>query len=154
MRIFSGGFGTETNTFAPMPTGMASFQERGYFAAGQHPDRMQEFSGPLWAARLRGKERGWYLAEGMVAAARPSGTVVRHVYEALRDELLADLEAALPVDVVLLGLHGAMVAEGYDDCEGDMLERIRAIVGPRVVIGAELDLHCHLSERMVCHADC
>lgn len=154
MRIFSGGFGTETNTFAPMPTGMASFKERGYFAAGQHPDCMQQFGGPLWAARLRGKERGWHLAEGMVAAAQPSGTLVRHVYEALRDELLADLGAALPVDVVLLGLHGAMVAEGYDDCEGDMLERMRAIVGPSVVIGAKLDLHCHLSERMVRHADC
>ena len=153
MRIFSGSLATETNTFAPMPTGLASFMERGYFAAGRHPDHMSFFGGPLWAARLRGRERGWTLIEGMVAAAQPSGPTTRAAYEALRDELLRDLRAALPVDVVLLGLHGAMVADGCDDCEGDLLERVRALVGPDVVVGAELDLHCHVSQRMVAMAD-
>lgn len=153
MRVFSGGLATETNTFAPMPTGMASFKDRGYFAAGQHPDHMFFFAGPLWAARLRGKEHGWELAEGMVAGAQPSGTTTRATYEALRDELLQDLRNALPVDMVLLGLHGAMVAEGYDDCEGDLLARVRQIVGPKVVIGAELDPHNHLTAAMVENAD-
>jgi microcystin degradation protein MlrC len=148
--VFSASLATETNTFAPMPTGLASFRDRGYFPAGQHPDQMTFFSGPLWAARLRGKERGWTLLEGMVAGAQPSGTTTRHAYETLREELLADLRA-LPVDMVLLGLHGAMVADGYDDCEGDLLQRVRAMVGPDVVIGAELDPHCHLSPAM--HAD-
>ena len=55
--------------------------------------------------------------------------------------------------MVLLGLHGAMVADGYDDCEGDLLQRVRAIVGPQVVVGAELDPHNHLSAAMVAHAD-
>ncbi|WBY03563.1 M81 family metallopeptidase [Ramlibacter tataouinensis] len=153
MRVFSGGLATETNTFAPMPTGMASFKDRGYFAAGQHPDHMFFFAGPLWAARLRGKEFGWDLVEGMVAGAQPSGITTRATYEALRDELLADLKRALPVDMVLLGLHGAMVADGYDDCEGDLLRRVREIVGPNVVVGAELDPHSHLSAAMVDNAD-
>jgi microcystin degradation protein MlrC len=78
---------------------------------------------------------------------------VRSVYESLRDEFLADLEAALPVDIVILPLHGAMVAEGYDDCEGDMIARVRQLVGDKTVIGVELDLHCHLTERMVQQAD-
>ena len=65
--------------------------------------------------------------------------------KALRDEILDQLQAALPVDAVILGLHGAMVAQGYDDCEGDLLERVRAIVGPDVVIAAELDPHSHLT---------
>ena len=56
---------------------------------------------------------------------------LRHVYEELRDTLLADLRAALPVDVVLLFMHGAMVAEGYDDCEGDMLARVREAGWPQ-----------------------
>jgi microcystin degradation protein MlrC len=60
-----------------------------------------------------------------VAAAVPNGTVTRAAYEGLRDQLLADLRAALPVDMVLLGLHGAMIADGYDDCEGDFLVRVR-----------------------------
>lgn len=153
MRVFSGSLATETNTFGPMPTGLASFKDRGYYAAGQHPDQMTFFSGPLWAARLRGREHGWMLVEGMVAGAQPSGTTTRFAYETLRDELLADLRAALPVDMVVLGLHGAMVAEGYDDCEGDLLARVRAIVGPTVVVGAELDPHNHLSAAMVSHAD-
>ncbi len=153
MRVFSGSLATETNTFGPMPTGLASFKDRGYFPAGQHPDQMTFFSGPLWAARLRGADRGWDLVEGLVAGAQPSGTTTRHAYETLRDELLADLRGALPVDMVLLGLHGAMVADGYDDCEGDLLERVRAIVGPEVVVGAELDPHNHLSPAMVNNAD-
>ena len=148
MRVFSATLATETNTFAPMPTGLAGFKERGYYKAGQHPDHMSFFAGPLWAARQRGKAQGWTLIEGMVAGAQPSGTTTRAAYEALRDELLADLKAALPVDMVLLGLHGAMVADGYDDCEGDLLQRVRAIVGPKVVVGAELDPHNHLSEAM------
>lgn len=153
MRVFSGTLATETNTFGPMPTSIASFRDRGYFPAGQHPDRMQFFAGPLWAARLRGKERGWTLVEGMVAGAQPSGITTRHAYETLRDELLNDLKQALPVDMVLLGLHGAMVADGYDDCEGDLLQRVRAIVGPDVVVGAELDPHNHLTPEMVANAD-
>ncbi|MET3512388.1 microcystin degradation protein MlrC [Pseudacidovorax sp. 1753] len=153
LRVFSACLATETNTFAPMPTGMASFRDRGYFKAGEHPDTMVFFAGPLWAARLRGKEAGWILKEGMVAAAQPSGTTTRQAYEGLRDELLADLRAALPVDMVVLGLHGAMVADGYDDCEGDLLARVRAIVGPDVVVGAELDPHNHLTAAMVDNAD-
>jgi microcystin degradation protein MlrC len=153
MRIFSGGISTETNTFAPMPTGMASFRDSGYFPAGKHPDHLNGFAGPLWAARLRGKEKGWELKEGLIANAQPGGITTRSAYEALRSELLGDLKAALPVDVVLMALHGAMVAEGYEDCEGDLLMRVREIIGPMVVVGAELDPHNHLTAEMVKSAD-
>ena len=153
MRVFTGSLATETNTFAPMPTGLSAFRERGYYAAGKHPDRMTQFAGPLWAARERVRTQGWTLIEGMVAGAQPSGTTTRHTYETLRDELLNDLKAALPVDMVVLGLHGAMVADGYDDCEGDLLERVRRIVGPKVIVGAELDPHNHLTPAMVDNAD-
>lgn len=153
MRVFSGSLATETNTFGPMPTGLASFRDRGYFPAGQHPDHMLYYAGPLWAARQRGAALGWDLVEGLVAGAQPSGTTTRHAYETLRDELLDDLRKALPVDMVLLGLHGAMVADGYDDCEGDLLQRVRAIVGPGVVVGGELDPHNHLTQAMVDNAD-
>jgi len=63
-----------------------------------------------------------------------------------RDEILADLKAAMPVDGVLLSMHGAMVAEGYDDCESDLLAGMRHIVGPDIPLGAELDLHCNVGE--------
>jgi len=153
MRVFTGGLATETNTFAPMPTGLASFRDRGYYPAGKHPEELTFFAGPLHAARLRAKALGWDVVEGMVAAAQPSGTTTRAAYETLRDELLGDLRGAGKVDMVVLGLHGAMVADGYDDCEGDLLARIRAIVGPETVIGAELDPHNHLTPEMLASAD-
>ncbi len=71
----------------------------------------------------------------------------------MRDEILDQLKAALPVDGLLLGLHGAMVAHGYDDVEGDIIERARAIVGPKCVIGVELDPHCHLTMKRVAASD-
>jgi microcystin degradation protein MlrC len=74
---------------------------------------------------------------------------VRSVYEGFRGEILDGVTAALPLDAVLINVHGAMVADGYDDCEGDLLSRIRAIVGPGVAIGAEFDLHCHLTQLML-----
>lgn len=153
MRIFTAALATETNTFAPVPTGLASFKDREYFAAGQHPDHLTGSAGPLWALREVAAAKGWTVIEGMVASAQPGGTTTRQAYETLREELLADLRAALPVDMALIGLHGAMVADGYDDCEGDLLARVREIVGPDAVVGAELDPHNHLSEAMVRHTD-
>jgi microcystin degradation protein MlrC len=153
MRIFTGALATETNTFAPMPTGLASFRDRGYYPAGRHPETLSFFAAPLHAARERARQHGWQLIEGMVAAAQPGGTTTRSAYEQLRDELLDDLRKALPVDMVVLGLHGAMVAEGYDDCEGDLLARVRRIVGAGVVVGAELDPHNHLTPAMLANAD-
>jgi len=93
------------------------------------------------------------VVEGIAAFAVPAGTTIRAVYEDLRDELLGELQTALPVDAVLLYMHGAMVAQGYDDCEGDLTARVRAIVGPAVPIGVELDLHCHLTQQLVDNAD-
>ncbi|GGX21645.1 microcystinase C [Pigmentiphaga litoralis] len=153
MKLFVAALGAETNTFSPLPTGTASYRGDLYFAAGQHPDEVTFFGGPLIAARRRGKAQGWQVIEGMVASAAPGGITTRDAYESLRDELLADLDAALPVDMVLLGLHGAMVADGYEDCEGDLLRRARERVGPGVILGATLDPHAHLSDAMVAQAD-
>jgi microcystin degradation protein MlrC len=79
--------------------------------------------------------------------------LARAAYEFIRDEILGQLEAAMPVDGVQLCLHGAMCAVGYDDPEGDLIERIRAIVGPDVPIAATLDLHGQLSARRVAMSD-
>ena len=83
-------------------------------------------------ARREAEKRGWTVIEGLSTFAAPSGTTVRSVYEGFRDEILAGVKAALPLDAVLINVHGAMVADGYDDCEGDLLSKIRAIVGPKL----------------------
>jgi microcystin degradation protein MlrC len=152
MKVFTASLGTETNTFSPIPTGLSMFKETFYVEAGQHPNEPMLFTGPLWAARQRAKERNWQVVEGLCTFAQPAGVTVRKVYEELRDKILAQLGAALPVDMVVIGMHGAMVADGYDDCEGDLLERIRKIVGPDVAVGAELDPHCHITKKMTDNA--
>lgn len=108
---------------------------------------------PLFVARNRAAAEGFTLIEGSCFAANPAGTTSRTDYEMMRDEILGQLKAALPVDGVLLGLHGAMVAHGYDDVEGDITQRVRALVGPKCVIGVELDPHCHLTLKRVRAAD-
>lgn len=153
MRLFTASLATETNTFAPMPTGMQSFRDGWFYPAGQHPNQPTLFGAPLWAARQRGREQNWTVIEGLVAAAYPAGITTRAAYEELRDEILGQLRAALPVDIVALGLHGAMVADGYSDCEGDLLSRVREIVGPGTIVGATLDPHGNLSDEMVHAAD-
>ena len=120
---------------------------------GSHPDAVTEATGPLWACRRRARDDGWEIVEGTCAFAMPGGPIPMPVYEALRDEILEQLAHALPVDLVALGLHGAMVADGCDDCEGDFLERVRTLVGEGVAVGAVLDCHAHHTERMQQSAD-
>jgi microcystin degradation protein MlrC len=149
MRVFSAGLLTETNTFSPIPTGLANFEKTCLVRDGAFGDPPSLWVEPNAVWRRMAEARGWTFLPGLCAAAQPAGPTARVVYESLRDEILADLARALPVDMVLLNLHGAMVAHGYDDCEGDVLERVRRLVGPSVPVGAELDLHCHVTPRMV-----
>jgi len=152
MRMFAASIGTETNTFSPIPTALESFHESFYAAPGQHPDDAKLCTAPLWVARRRAAAEGWTLVEGSCSFAEPAGLVSRAAYETLRDEVLGQLRAAMPLDAVVLGLHGAMVADGYDDCEGDLIARVREIVGAQVPIGVELDPHCHMTQKRVAHA--
>ncbi len=164
-KLFTASLGTETNTFSPFVTSYRDFEETYYTRYGQHGADPFIFAVPLLTWRRMAEARGWEVVESVCAFAMPSGVTLRKDYLRLRGEILEDLQAALPVDAVLLSLHGAMVIEGYDlpaaeqegvDCadgEGDLISVIRAVVGPDVPIGVELDLHCHISQRMLDNAD-
>jgi microcystin degradation protein MlrC len=150
MRLFSATIATETYTFSSMATTVDDYKEGVYLRPGEHPaDTPLMCTAPLYVARRRAKAEGFTLIEGSCFAASPSGNTNRADYEAMRDEIVAQVKAAMPLDGVLLGLHGAMVAEGYDDVEGDVIERVRAVVGANCVIGVELDPHCHLTLKRV-----
>ena len=153
MKLFTALLGTETNTFSPFLTGMQNFEQTYLVRNGAHGENPASIALPLVRWREMAQAKGWEVAEGLATFAVPAGITIRHVYEELRDEVLDELRAAMPVDVVLLYMHGAMVADGYDDCEGDIAARVRAIVGPDVPIGVELDLHCHLTQLLVDNAN-
>lgn len=153
MKIFTSALVTETNTFSAFPTTLGSFEELG-IVRGPVPDDALSDVGPIvkqWR-RLAG-QYGDTVQEGIYAIAQPAGTVEAAAYRQLRGEILAALEQAMPVDMVLLFLHGAMVAEGVDDCEGELIAAVRALAGPACVIGVELDPHCHMSHAMASQAD-
>jgi microcystin degradation protein MlrC len=152
MKIFAAGIGTESNTFAAWPTGRRGFEEGGVFRGDSSRGGGMYQCMVMAEFRARAEADGHDFAEGLLTFAQPSGRTVHSVYAAYRDEILADIRARGPFDVVLLFLHGAMVSTECDDCDGDLIAQIRR-VAPDSVIGVELDLHCHLTEAMVATAD-
>lgn len=153
MRIFTAAFATETNTFSPIAIDKRAFEASLYAKPGEHPATPTLCTAPITVGREVCAREGWTLIEGSASWADPAGLVARATYEEMRDEILDQLRAALPVDGVVLGLHGAMVAQGYDDPEGDLLARVREIVGPAVLVCAELDPHSHLTAKRAAAAN-
>ena len=153
MRIFTAALATETNTFSPIAIDRRAFEASLYARPGEHPETPTLCTAPITVGRELAKQHGFELIEGTACWADPAGLLNRAAYESLRDEILDQLRAAGPVDAVVLGLHGAMVAQGYDDPEGDFLGRVRAIVGPGALVAAELDPHSHLTQRRLAAAD-
>lgn len=152
MKLFMASLSTETNTFSPMPTGLSGFND--YFlrhgTATQEPPNLMTEALHVW--RSRAEHLGWEVVESLAAIAEPAGPTTSETYRSLREEIAADLRNAGDVNVVLLQLHGAMVAEDCDDCEGDILEKVRSIC-PDAVIGVLLDQHCHLTQQMLANSD-
>lgn len=149
-KIFYGALETETNSFSNIPTNIASFEETGILRGREC---LYDRSGAPRAALLPvfefANQRKLELIGGICASAWPSAPIQQKDYEALRDEMLERLRAAMPVASVVLNLHGAMMATECWDCEGDLLKRLRALVGSAVPIGVVLDPHAHLSAEMV-----
>lgn len=153
MRIFTAALGTETNTFSPLPTGMQTYAETLFVRRDAGLHSQDYFALPMRAWRKLADDHGDELFESLATFAQPAGRTTQHVWEFLRDELLSDLASFAQPDIVLLNLHGAMASEECDDCEGALVELVRRQVGKDAVIGVELDLHCHLTERILRNAN-
>ena len=158
MNIFVAGFHHETNTFAPSPADWAAFTCGAGYPAYTRGAAMLAQMAPS-ASAIGGFAQaaaglGWTLRPSVWAGAMPSNRVTAAAFERIATEILADLGAQQAnggVDAVYLDLHGAAVAEGIDDAEGELLERIRALVGPALPIVASLDLHANVTTRMLRH---
>lgn len=155
-RVVVGEISHETNTFSPIPTDLGRFAQRSLLY-GQ--DMLDKFSGThsgiggyIDAARAAGVT----LVPAVSGSAVPSGTVTREAYEHLVDHLVQTITQARRdgLDGVSLCLHGAMVVEGADDGEGDILRRVRAAAGPDIPVVSSLDLHANMTQDMLDNADC
>lgn len=150
----------ETNTFERGRTGYAAFAQpadREPLMQGQQLLRQRgarSVMGGMWAQiDALSSSHQVELVPLYRASAAPSGMVEGAVWQRLRDEILAQVEQAGPLDALLVELHGAMVAEDEADCEGALLAALRERVGGRCVIVASLDFHANVSPEMVLHAD-
>ncbi|WP_424934454.1 M81 family metallopeptidase [Amaricoccus macauensis] len=153
MRVFCASVATECNTFSPLRADFTDFAQSFYAPPGEHPDTPTLCSAVFPALRRRAAGGEIELIEGTATWAEPGGIVNGPTWDRLREEVLAQLRAALPVDAVVLGLHGAMIADNCVDCEGVLIEEVRCIVGPDVAIGVSFDPHSHLSARRTDNAD-
>src|SRR5439155_22940920 len=118
--------------------------EHGAEIVAAHQGVRDDLGGMLAAAERLGIE----VIPTFSTATEPSGTIARAAYGAMRDELLAGLRAAGEIDAVCLALHGAGVAEGIDDLEGELLREVREVVGPGMPVIVTLDLHGNITEEM------
>ncbi|MBX9699530.1 MAG: M81 family metallopeptidase [Acetobacteraceae bacterium] len=160
MRIAIGGFQHESHSFAPLPTGWREFLKPGGFPGLQRPatliGTLRPTSVPCAGAIAVLEEAGAEIVPLTWCFANPAGPVTAEAFERIAALMVAALSDALeagPLDGVYLELHGAMVAEGFDDAEGEILRRVRAVVGPDLPLTASLDPHANMTAEMVARAD-
>ena len=160
MRIAIGGFQHESHSFAPLPTGWAEFNRPGGFPGLQRAATLVETIRPTSVPSAGAievlEEAGASIVPLVWAMANPAGPVTAEAFERITALLVASLSDALaeaPLDGIYLELHGAMVAVGFDDAEGEVLRRIRAVVGPDLPITVSLDPHANMTRQMVDLAD-
>jgi len=154
IRIVTGGIAQETNTFQREPTTLADFQKGSSRIHRGEEILALDGTGTIYGGIVaEARRRGVELIPTTYAHAVPGGRVTTNAFESLSAEILEGIRAALPVDGVLLGLHGAMALEHDDDGEGLLLAAVRKLVGPGVPIAAPLDLHTNLSPAMMQHCD-
>jgi microcystin degradation protein MlrC len=150
MRIVTGGIAQETNTFQWEPTTLSDFNKGSSGIVRGDDILALDGTGTIYGGIVsEAKKHGVELIPTTYAHAVPGGKVSKEAFETFRDEILDGLRAAMPVDGVLLGIHGAMALEHSDDGEGPLITAIREVVGPDVPIIAPLDLHTNLSDEMM-----
>lgn len=143
----------ETNTFSPIATPLRAFS-RGSSTDGPlyGDDAVRACQGTNSAVAAFmdiAQRQGDEFVMPLMANAVPSGIVTAEAFESMAGTIVEAVRAGC--DAVMLDLHGAMVAEGFPDAEGELLARIRA-VAPQVPIAVALDFHANFSDALVGNA--
>jgi microcystin degradation protein MlrC len=152
-RVAIGGIIHESHSFAEEKADLTAFERQSLHYGDDILHEMAGTRAAIGGMIERAAELGWSLRPTAYGAAMPAGVVEEAAYQEILQELLERLRAAMPVDGVLLALHGAMVTEEHLDAESDILARVREVVGPEVPIVVELDMHGNISPETVELAD-
>ena len=158
-RIAIGGFLHESHSFAPRPTTYADFVQSGRISPLSEGagllDAVRGTSVPAAGAIAVAEAAGVVVVPLAWCFANPAGPVQDEAFERIAALICAGLSRALdeaPLDGVYLDLHGAAVVESFPDAEGELLRRVRAIVGD-MPLTISLDPHANLTPQMVALAD-
>lgn len=143
-RIAIAGLGIESSTFSPALTDESAFHARyGDEVFGNYP---------FMAADSPFRKRAVWIPT-VVGHSLPGGAVTREAYESLMGKMLDSLKKYRPFDGLYFDIHGAMSVVGLDDPEGDMIARIRGVVGKGTIISTSMDLHGNVSQRLAQNMD-
>ncbi len=158
-RIAIGGFLHESHSFAPHPTTFADFLRPAGFPPLSEGDEMlaavRGTSVPSAGALAIADSEGVEIVPLAWSLANPAGPIQDEAFERIAALICAQLSRALqaaPPDGVYLDLHGAAVVDSFPDAEGELLRRVRAIVGD-LPVTISLDPHANLTSRMITLAD-
>lgn len=150
MRIAVGGIEHESCTFTSHATSLEDFLGETRFYNSEALGRREGSANTIVDGFLSGlREAGAFIVPLIWSDPPSGGQASRQTFEAVKEMLLRPLRAAVPVDGVLLSLHGAFSAVGVDDADGELLQAVRAIVGPDCPVIAVHDLHSNISETMI-----
>lgn len=152
LRVAIGGIVHETHSFISAPTELDAFRSQSLYQGAGLLSAAESTRSVLGGAIAGGNEAGWELLPTVYGAALPGGIVTRPTYDYLLKAFLERLKAALPVDGVLLALHGAMIVEDCLDVEADILAHVRQLVAD-VPVAVVLDMHGNVSREIVNLAD-
>lgn len=152
--VLTANFCHETNTFVDTLTTLSNFEQHCYVRS--HEEIVQKFSTSKTAIGSTyecGRKYDWKVIPSVVATANPSGRVSDDVFDEVVGIVLIAAQQQR-IDGVILHLHGSMVCVSYEDAEGELLKRLRNVIGMEVPIIVTLDLHGNISEAMVLNSNC
>ncbi|WP_377194528.1 M81 family metallopeptidase [Ruegeria meonggei] len=156
-RIVIAGFQHETNCYGVTKAGLNEFEMADSWPGMLHGAQViletEGMNLPVSGFAAAALAAGFEVVPLLWCSAEPSAHVTDHAFEAICGMVLNGIRDAGHIDGVYLDLHGAMVTESLADGEGEILRRLRKIVGPTVPVVASLDLHANVSAQMVEHAD-
>lgn len=152
MKVAIGGIMQETNTFSPLLTKIRDFKDSFIFYGKEIIENLAnkniEYAGIIEAS----KDLGFEIVPTIACNAWPSGKLEKETYIQLKNELVEKISDVEDFDAIILVLHGSMVAEGFDDTEGNLLKTLKEVVKGKPII-ATLDLHANVTKDMIFNSD-
>ncbi|CAH1647965.1 MAG: M81 family metallopeptidase [Chelatococcus sp.] len=153
MRLALIHIGQETNDFNPVLTELSDYVAFGILEGDAITAELNQL----------GQVGGHYAAvaeSGLAVETIPiirawsgaGGRISREAFDFFQAKIREGLAAAIPIDGLVLQLHGACAAEGIDDVEGEQIALCRSILGADVPIMLGLDHHANITQKIIDNA--